>query len=347
MNMKLLAVAVAAAACGTSAFAAEVYSGDSSSLSIGGHVSVGVGEYSSDDVRVDQVSPRINVEGKQDIGGGVTVDAKGEWALNMLNGGGTSMTTRLGYIGASHDQAGRLVAGTQWSPYYDVGGVADLPIAFANDFLYDYNLGTARANRMLSYRNSFALGDMGALNFGLAWQGKRVVSSTEDEVDDITNVVTRTSSSTTFDTRGQVALSMDIVGIGVGYAYTGGDVTDGGMTNNAQSHIVSLKYGSYGSGLYTAVVYGMNKHIYSGVDKSKQLEALIAFGLGNGLNLSVNYESEKDDDADMMMREESALQAEYNFSPKFRGFAGYQFDLNDDGGREKDDKWIVGARYFL
>ncbi len=127
MKMKTLAVAVAALACGSQAFAAEVYNSDGTSLSIGGHVSVGVGEYFEDEVKVHQVSPRINVAGKKDIGNGVTVDAKGEWALNYLNGGDQSFKTRLGYIGATHEQLGRLVVGTQWAPYYDVGGVADLP----------------------------------------------------------------------------------------------------------------------------------------------------------------------------------------------------------------------------
>ena len=162
MKMKTLAVAVAALACGSQAFAAEVYNSDGTSLSIGGHVSVGVGEYFEEDVKVHQVSPRINIGGKKDIGNGVTIDAKGEWALNYLNGGDTSFKTRLGYIGATHEQYGRVVAGTQWSPYYDVAGVADLPIAFANDFLYDNqgnNLGSARADKMLSYRKGFEFGE--------------------------------------------------------------------------------------------------------------------------------------------------------------------------------------------
>lgn len=59
MKMKTLAVAVAALACGSQAFAAEVYNSDGTSLSIGGHVSVGVGEYFEEDVKVHQVSPRI------------------------------------------------------------------------------------------------------------------------------------------------------------------------------------------------------------------------------------------------------------------------------------------------
>lgn len=62
MKMKLLAIAVMATACGTNAFAAEVYRSGDTTLAIGGYVDVGVGEYdSSGEVKVHQVSPRINV----------------------------------------------------------------------------------------------------------------------------------------------------------------------------------------------------------------------------------------------------------------------------------------------
>ena len=93
--------------------------------------------------------------------------------MNYVDGGQNTFKTRLGYIGATHEEMGRLVVGTQWSPYYDVGSVADYPIAFANDFLYDDQgrMGGARADRMASYRKSFALAEDGMVNLGLAWQG--------------------------------------------------------------------------------------------------------------------------------------------------------------------------------
>ena len=46
-------------------------------------------------------------------------------------------------------------------------------------------------------------------------------------------------------------------------------------------------------------------------------------------------------------REEMAVQAEYNFTSKFVGYAGYQFDLNNEEGHTQDDKWALGARYYL
>ena len=131
MKIKLLAALVAATACGSNAFAAEVYNSEGTTLSIGGYVDVGVGEYASDDdVEVTDVSSRINIAGTQDVGNGVVVDMKGEWAVEYVDGGQTTFKTRLGYIGATHEEMGRLVVGTQWSPYYDVGSVADYPYCF-------------------------------------------------------------------------------------------------------------------------------------------------------------------------------------------------------------------------
>ncbi|MCG9595425.1 porin [Vibrio sp. Isolate25] len=336
MKIKLLAAVIAATACGTNAFAAEIYNSEGSTISIGGYVDVGIGEYdSADEVEVHDVSPRINISGTQDLGNGVTVDAKGEWALDYLDGGDTSFTTRLGYIGATHDQFGRFVVGTQWSPYYDVAGVADLPIAFANEYLYDdhNNLGTARGEDMVSYRKAIELGDMGSLNLGLAWQGEH----------------TDSTSSTLYDARGQIALSIGVYGFNLGYSYNGGDVAN----VDAHSHVFAFSSGSYGDGLYSAVVYAMNENMNDDVvssgtmAESDQYEVLLAYAFGNGWNLSANYEAEINDKTNKTQYSESALQAEYTFTPKFMGFVGYQFDLGNDINVKEEDNWTIGARYFL
>ncbi|WCP69140.1 porin [Vibrio tubiashii] len=349
MNIKLLAVSIAAAACGTNAFAAEIYNSEGSTLSLGGYVDVGIGEYgSSKEVEVHQVSPRLNVGGTQDLGNGITVDAKGEWALNYLGGGDTSFTTRLGYIGASHEQAGRIAFGTQWAPYYDVAGVADMPIAFANDFLYSNhgNLATARGDKMVTYRNSLSLAEDMSLSLGLGWQGKH--TDTTDTEALVGSLVTTTRTTAEYDARGQVAVSFSAMGASLGYVYNSGDVDN----TKAKSHAVSLKYGSYGDGIYGALVYADNKNFYKSYYESNQYEALLAYGLGNGLNLSANYEKVEGKTSSTAAKakefSQSAVQAEYSFTPNLVGFAGYQFDLGDDDPSTKDeDKWTFGARYFL
>jgi len=336
MKIKLLAAAIAATACGTNAFAAEIYNSEGSTISLGGYVDVGLGEYgTSDEVEVHQVSPRINIGGTQDVGNGVTVDAKGEWQLDYLDGGDTSFTTRLGYIGVTHEQAGRLAFGTQWAPYYDIAGVADMPIAFANDFLYvnHGNLATGRGDKMVTYRKGFMFGDGMSLDFGLGWQGKHTEVGANAGV---------------YDARGQIAVSFSFMGASLGYVYNGGEVDN----VDAESNAVSLKYGSYGDGVYAALVYAMNDQFYDGLYESDQYEALLAYGLGNGLNVSVNYEAvdgkASSSASDQTQFSQTALQAEYSFTPKLVGFAGYQIDLGDDDPTtEDDDKWTFGARYFF
>ena len=332
MNTKLLAAAIVAAASGTNAFAAEIYNSEGSTISIGGYVDVGIGEYDSDnqDVDVNQVSPRINISGTQDLGNGVVVDAKGEWQLNYLDGGANTFTTRLGYLGITHEQAGRAVVGTQWAPYYDIAGVADLPIAFANDYLYENHnlLGTGRAERMVSYRKSLMFGEDSGMDFGLGWQGKETESNA--------------------DARVQAALKANFMGIGLGYTYSGGDLVISGVKRDSNSHMIALNYGSYGNGVYVAGVYGMNEYFYENLEETVQVEGLLAFGMENGLNLSVNYEAVENDKTNFTLYSQTALQAEYSITPKLMTFAGYQIDLGDDDPATKDDdKWIIGARYFL
>ncbi|WP_394246132.1 porin [Vibrio profundi] len=349
MNKKLLALAISAAAFGTQAVAVELYNNDGTTFSIGGHVSVAVGDVNSDDrqndddIGVESVSPRINFNATQDLGNGFTADAKGEWALNMLDGGDQAFTTRLGYVGLTHEELGRAVVGTQWAPYYSVAGVADMPIAFANDFIYDDhgNLGTGRGEEMVSYGNTLELGEAGSLGLGVAWQGRK-----KDTVDGVEN---------TYGNRAQIALNYAIADVTANYAYNTGDVNFGGAaTKTADSHVLSATYGSYGKeGIYLAGVYAMNGYMNShdgvALEETTAVELLASYALSNSLNLSVNYESVEDDKASETVYSTSAIQAEYNFTPKFVGFAGYEFDLQGSGSykSDSDNKWLMGARYYL
>ncbi|MCW8345716.1 porin [Vibrio sp. ZSDZ65] len=374
MNKKFIALAVAAAAFGTSAQAVELYNKDGSTFAVGGHVSVGVMDAESEAAGVNSVSPRINFEATQDLGNGFTADAKGEWALNMLNGGDNSFTTRLGYIGVSHEEMGRVAVGTQWAPYYNAGGVADLPIAFANDFLYDNHgaLGTGRAESMVAYSNAFDFANAGALNVGLGWQGASDINNNDA---DATPAVEE--SKYHVGQRAQVALGYDVAGFGINYAYTGGDIASKAGTaqildDKATSHLVSAKYGTYGKGLYVAGVYAMNDYMNSydatvsatkanglQLDDTKAYEAILAYGLSNSLNLSINYESVKYDGDKVLgagyqgetIYSTTAIQAEYDVTSRMRAYAGYEFDLQGTGqfkeDHARDNVWMAGVRFFL
>ncbi|WP_171383683.1 porin [Vibrio europaeus] len=349
--MKKTILAVAIASVSASSFAVELYNNDGTTFSIGGHVSVNVNDSEKGDADVGTNSPRINFNATQELGNGFTADAKGEWALNYLNGGENAFTTRLGYVGLSHDSYGRAVVGTQWAPYYDVAGVADMPIAFANDFIYDNHseLGTGRADKMVSYRNGFDFDQAGELSFALGWQG------TNDEQIGAGNAKTGIK----YDDRVQAALSYAIADFKLGYTYNTGDFVNGSSAKEkAKSHLVSAKYGTYGKGIYVAGVYASNEYMNNDdsatpklLEESTAYEGLVSYAFENSLNLIMNYEkvegketktSEKD-----VTREQLAVQAEYNFTPKFITYTAYQFDLNDKNNRETDNQWLIGARYYL
>ncbi|WP_295895290.1 porin [uncultured Vibrio sp.] len=338
MNKKLLAVAIAASAFGTQAVAVELYNNDGTTFAMGGHVSVNLNGSEAGDAGVGTNSSRINFTATQELDNGVTVDARGEWGLNFLNGGEQSFTTRLGYIGATHEELGRAVVGTQWAPYYDVAGVTDMPIAFANEFIYDNHgeLGTGRGENMVSYRNGVDLAEAGAIDFGFAWQG------TQGDYKD----------------RLQATVAYSIAGATLGYAYNGGDIKD--STDSAISHVFAASYGSYGNGLYLAGIYAANENMNEltiGSNSSVTLaesngyEAIAAYALANSLNFSVNYEMVEGEvfkgASTSTEREEMAFQVEYNFASNIVGYTGYQFDLKSEDGYKSDDKWTIGARFYL
>lgn len=373
MNKKLLALAISGAVFGTQAVAVELYNEDGTTFSVGGHVSVNLNGSENGDTDVGANSPRINFNATQELGNGFTADAKGEWALNYLEGGEETFTTRLGYVGVTHDDFGRAVVGTQWAPYYDVAGVADMPIAFANDFIYDNHgaLGTGRADKMVSYRNGFELGEAGKVTIGLGWQGTQTVSdiytATISDGTGLTDESYTVGFNTEVKDRTQVTLGYEIMGAKLGYGYNTGDIKISGNTETASSHVFSAAYGSYGQGLYLAGVYASNEYMnstsgsgtFDGANatltgllaESDAYELLAAYALDNSLNFIINYEMVEGraikGDSKETAREELALQTEYNFTPKFVGYAGYQFDLNDDNGRNTDDKWTIGGRYYL
>lgn len=359
MNKKFIALAVAAAAFGTSAQAVELYNKDGSTFSVGGHFTVGLGDSESTAGGVNSVSPRINFEATQDLGNGWTADTKAEFQTNLLDGGANSFTTRLGYIGVGHDEFGRVAAGTQWSPYYAAAGIADLPIAFANDFLYDNHgaLGTGRADAMVAYSNGFDFDNAGSLFVGLGWQGANDIDNTDENDNSIAKY--------NLGQRGQIALGYEIAGFGVNYAYTGGDISSTGQNidSKAQSHLVSANYGTYGKGLYVAGVYAMNDYMnsYEGIQlkDTKAYEAILAYGLSNSLNLSINYEAVKNDGDTIgaagyngeTIYATTAIQAEYDVTSRLRAYAGYEFDLEGTGefknDNTRDNVWMAGVRFFL
>ncbi|USD62707.1 porin [Vibrio sp. SCSIO 43140] len=348
MNKTLLAVAVTAAAIGTQANALELYNKEGTQMNIGGHVTVGLTSANgkNKDAAVEEKSPRINLEVIQDLGNGFKADFKGEWQLNMLEGGENSFKTRLGYIGLGHDTYGRLAAGTQWSPYYMAAGVVDTPIGWSNEFLYDNHgfFGTARAEKMAAYSNTIDFEDAGSLYIGGGWQGYNEQKDSAGQ------------EWLTTQNRAQVAAGYNIAGFNVNAAFNSGnliDKKDGNKQKTAESALVSAKYGNFGSGLYVAATYADNKHMNSFdsklINSTKAFDSILAYGLDFGLNLILKHEEMNDDERNERVKSGTSIQAEYTISPRLRAYTGYNYDNQGEGKymKAKDHQFIIGTRFYL
>lgn len=346
MKKTLLATAIPALLIANSVAATELYNDDVNSFSVGGHLSAGLTGSDEGNTGVNYVSPRINFTALRDMGNGFTADARVEWSINMGDGGDQALSTRLGYVGLTHDTFGRTALGTQWAPTYDVTGVADMPIAFANDFLYNDhgNLGTGRAKDMVSYRNGFEFGENMGINLGLGYQGAQNAGTLDDG----------TGIDSAYDARMQAALSFDLAAFNIGAAYNTGDINDDTATITS----FSAKYGSYGQGLYVAAVYAMNENTSNRLNandsasyyESQDSEFLVAYAFANSVNVSLNYENSEGKIASgassETLRSQAALQVEYNFLSNVVGYVGYQVDLGDDITKD-DNIWMIGGRVYL
>ncbi|KEQ16479.1 porin [Endozoicomonas numazuensis] len=185
MQKKLLAAVVASLVAGQ-AMALEVYNDDVNSLEIGGKIGVKTVKSNGSDAEMKDASPRINFKYAHKFASGWTGSAVAEWGFYAVDGDNEDQFfNRLGNVGLSHDTYGAFTAGKAWSVTYDVSGWTD---AFAigggaasgiysgraeamgkADMNHDNGDqdGTARADDVIQYRNSF-----GGLNVGVQYQLK-------------------------------------------------------------------------------------------------------------------------------------------------------------------------------
>lgn len=337
MKKTLLATAIPALLLANATTATELYADKTNTFSVGGHLSASLAGSDKGSTGVDYISPRINFSATRDLGNGFTADAKVEWSVNMATGGEQALSTRLGYLGLTHDIYGRVVLGTQWAPTVDVAGVTDIPIVFSNDFLYEDqgNLGTARADAMISYRTAFSFTNGMELNLGFGAQGKHGDANAADRTDE-------------YDARYQAAATLVFAEYSLGVAYNKGDVTYvGSQEETAVIANISAKYGSYGQDLYAAVVYGEEEFTkdFDGnvIDERTDFEALISYGFTNNTVVSINYEDSKNKTDNSEILSQVALSVEYNFTSSVVGYAGYQIDRTD----AENNQWNIGGRIYL
>ncbi|WP_448215516.1 porin [Endozoicomonas sp. 2B-B] len=225
MQKKLLATLVASLVAGQ-AMALEVYNDDVNSLSIGGKIGAKTVKSNGSDAEMKDASPRINFKYAHKFSSGWTGSAVAEWGFYAVDGDqDDQFFNRLGNVGLSHDTYGAFTAGKAWSVTSDVSGWTDqfaigggaamgvysgrTGLVSDADAAHDNGDtdGTARADDVIQYRNSF-----GGLNVGIQYQLKGTGGKTTDE-DGETVDGTRDSSY-------GVVLSYDLpMGLSLGATY--------------------------------------------------------------------------------------------------------------------------------
>ncbi|MGR5347136.1 porin [Vibrio mediterranei] len=354
MKLSILSLAIATTVASTSVFAAEIYKDQSTRVNLNAEITLGAQGSKTTDEGIEQLESKVGFEIEHALTFDSKVFSEVEWDLNLTDENDDALKTSLGYIGYKHDKLGALTLGTQWSQYYKAGGVTDLPVAFSNDFLRDKSLklGVGKASNMAAIETEVALdplGKYGTVNFGAAYQGATTLDAPLAGGVDIGSRIQAT-----------VGYSVDLIELN--YAFLGAEIKDN-PDASVVSNLLSAKYGTYGEGVYLAGVVAQDENLQvdpfgQTLENSQSIELLGSYGFPNKLNISINYEAVMAGDDTRgtgydgeRVSATSAIQAEYDFTPRFKAYAGYEFDLKGTGQfdyyQDKDNKWAVGAKLYL
>lgn len=124
MKKSVLALAVAAALVG---FGSAAYA----DTTLYGSARVSL-DYVDEDAAPDSVwdvrnnSSRLGVRGSEDLGGGLSAIYQYEFGVDLTEGTSGFESNRPKWVGLKGDSWGAITAGTQWSTYYNVTGLADI-----------------------------------------------------------------------------------------------------------------------------------------------------------------------------------------------------------------------------
>ena len=92
-------------------------------------------------------SSRLGVRGEEDLGGGLSAIYQYEFGVDMTEGDNFN-SNRPKWVGLKGASWGAVTAGTQWTPYYNVMGIADIFNSSAHTFIQTSYLGATYGLRM-------------------------------------------------------------------------------------------------------------------------------------------------------------------------------------------------------
>lgn len=329
------------------AFALNVFDDGTNSLSIGGRIGVQT-ENKDGHTTANNDSARINFKFAHQFDNGWTGHGVAEWGFRAQDeySNGEKLDTffnRLGYVALTHDQAGDITMGKNWSVMYDVSGWTDAFAIGGGAALGIYDGmssgdfdGTARADDTIQYRNSF-----GGLNVGAQYQLE----------DSDTSGVNR-------DKGYGVSASYDFaMGLSVGATYSETQYDNTGLyasQDKSKSATAGIKY--QGETVYLAAMYGelRNKTELGGTlnAESKGYEAYGRVALPQvieGFSVQAGYNfSETDDSGNDATLEKTMVGALYETGP-MQFAVEYTLDDSKDinGKSEADDYLTLQARYYF
>ncbi|GAA4897706.1 porin [Ferrimonas pelagia] len=349
MKKTLLAAAIPALLA-ANVSAVELYDDGKNSFAIGGHMTIQANA-SDGDVNVAGNSPRMNFSWNSDLGNGYKLDSRIEYGFSDVVGDADNVLFhRLGYIGVSHEDFGRVSIGKQWSAYFVASQATDQPIYISSDALHTYggaagshgDLGLGRANSAIQYTNNF---DVAGGNFSFVAQHQGAQGN--------------------FDDRYSIGMAYKHGDLRVAYAYSGGDVTFDATVSPAMvtdntvdvnTQVVSANYGSYGDGLSLAAAYSWAENLQGlGID-SFGYEAVAAYGTGT-FTYAVKHQY-LENDTELFGKNGAAFNhtfatVEWNVASNFVPFVGYtvehDLDVLDANGNvaKNDNNFAIGARVYF
>lgn len=187
MKKLYLAASIAALMATSGAQAVEVFSQGDTKVSIGGYADIflqiksekydkGTGTPESDSrIHFNDNASRINFVFTQGLSGNWKAQAKYEMAFKLAasnalrgkpgkvdgNNANDIFSSRVSYVAIMNENAGGIYFGKNWGAYYEVGGVTDIPYAYAPVFgvyeLGDGGIpGTGRADSVIQYMHKVA-----------------------------------------------------------------------------------------------------------------------------------------------------------------------------------------------
>ena len=322
--IKPIALLVISILASFTASAVEIYGDENNQVIVGGRLQLHVIN-TQGKTEMANAGSRVRFGFDHKLNNGWVIDTLFEWGVNAV--GKTDLvyssdsalhaesddflSNRLGYVGFSHENYGRLSFGKQWGVWYDVVGATNQGMVWDGNAagVFSYNKGdgaingVGRGDKIVQYRNSW-----GAFELAVQAQIKDELTKLKASGDPINPFPPGSMLNDSFhDT--QVRM-YNTYGVALGYQLGGGwKLTLGGNTGDIDIirtgqrqqqetdyiYGMGISYGCFGcDGLFAAANYNHNAwhdtdNLGRMLPKSQGVETWISYQFINGLRPFISY----------------------------------------------------------